>query len=365
MPNNSSKPNKPNKTEKIKVLIVDDSAFNRQTLKQILIAESDIEVVGVATNGMDAMGKVMRLKPDVITLDFEMPEMDGLTFLRWVMSESPTRVLMVSSYSDKNLVFKALEFGAMDFIVKPTSRASVELKNIARDLIEKVRGVRAMNVNTMKKNLKKQEIKAEESKKEKAYSTDISVVAIGTSTGGPAALQMILTELPADMPCGIVISQHMPRGFTAPLADRLNGICSINVREASHGDYVRSGEALICPGGYHMSFSSYGNEVKVTLEEAPEDDKYVPSVDHMFLSVNKEFPKKVVALILTGMGNDGMEGMKEIDASGGLTIAESEDTAIVFGMPKEAINAGAVKKVLPLDMMSSELRRTVLGERRR
>lgn len=349
----------------IKILIVDDSAFNRQTFKNILESEPGVEVVGVATNGMDAMGKVLRLHPDLITLDFEMPEMDGMSFLRWVMSEAPTRVIMVSSHSDSDTVFKALELGAMDFVVKPTSRASVELKNIARDLIRKVRGVSEMNVAVLSKNIKKLEAKTEHKRHKSKHESEISAIAIGSSTGGPAALQMILADLPGDMPCGIVISQHMPKGFTAPFAERLNGICSLEIKEADNSETITPGKVLICPGGFHMTFTKYGEDVRVSLAESSEEDKYTPSVDQMMSSAAEFFPTKVMGVILTGMGNDGSIGLKDIRKAGGVTIAESKDTSVVFGMPKEAIEANAVETVLPLDLVASEVRRAVLGERRR
>lgn len=349
----------------IKVLIVDDSAFNRQTFKNILEKEKGVKVIGVASNGMDAMSKVLRLKPDLITLDFEMPEMDGITFLRWVMSEAPTKVIMVSSHSDSNTVFKALELGAMDFVVKPTSKASVELKNIERDLLEKVRGVREVNMEVMSKNLKTIETRAERKPPGRTMSTDILLLAIGASTGGPSALQVILSELPRDIPSGIVISQHMPRGFTAPLAERLDSICSIVVKEAVQGRYITAGEALICPGGFHMSFQSFGDDVQVNLTESTDEDKYTPSVDVMMSSAAEVFPGKTMGIVLTGMGNDGASGLKDIRKTGGVTVAESEETAVVFGMPNEAIKANAVETVLPLNMIAAEVRRSVIGERRR
>ncbi len=349
----------------VKVLIVDDSAFNRQTFKTILERESGVEVVAVASNGMDAMSKVLRLKPDLITLDFEMPEMDGITFLRWVMSEAPTKVIMVSSHSDSKTVFKALELGAMDFVVKPTSKASAELKNIERNLIEKVRGVRDMNVEVMSKNLKIIESRSERKSPATHSGSDILMLAIGSSTGGPSALQVILSEMPRDIPCAIVISQHMPRGFTAPLAERLDGLCNISVKEAVQGAYISAGEAVISPGGFHMSFLKYGDDVQISLSEASADDKYTPSVDRMMTSASEVFPGKTMGIVLTGMGNDGAMGLKDIRMTGGITIAESEETAVVFGMPNEAIKANAVETVLPLNMISAEIRKTVIGERRR
>jgi len=206
----------------IKVLVVDDSAFSRQTIKKMLESEPDIQVVGIAVDGIDAMAKTLRLKPDLITLDFEMPEMDGFSFLRWLMVQRPTPVIMVSSHSDTRTVFKALELGAVDFIAKPTKRASEELKNIEKDLIAKVRGIKNLNMDVLSRNLNL--LRSEETAQSDIHveKSKIDIVAIGASTGGPPALQIILTKLPHDFPAGIIISQHMPRGFTAPLAERLD-----------------------------------------------------------------------------------------------------------------------------------------------
>jgi two-component system chemotaxis response regulator CheB len=350
--------------KRISVLVVDDSAFNRQTIKAVLEKDPDLEVAGVASDGMDAMSKVLRLRPDLITLDFEMPEMDGLSFLRWLMRESPTPVLMVSSHSDSATVFKALELGAVDFVVKPTSRASMELKNIERDLLEKIGCVKEMNLDVLSKNVRLLEARTVEKERKSKKVSDIDVLAIGSSTGGPSGLQMILSELPGDLPCATVISQHMPKGFTASFAERLNSICSLEIREARQGEKVEDETVYLCPGGYHMSFSRLGNEVRVDLEEAGPEAKYVPSVDIMMSSAVSAFPRKVMGIVITGMGNDGVKGMKEIRKSGGHTVAESEDTAVVFGMPAEVIKAKAAESVLPLDMISAEIRRVIIGERR-
>lgn len=350
----------------IKVLVVDDSAFNRQTLKDLLKNTGDIEVVGTATDGIDAMTKTLKLKPDLITLDIEMPRMDGFSFLRWLMHECPTPVLMVSSQSDRKTVFKALELGAVDFIAKPTSRASMELCAIEKDLVNKVRGIRGLNMKVLSRTLRliTPIDDAVEPQKPSTVQTSAELVAIGTSTGGPTALQVVLTKIPRDFPCGIVISQHMPKGFTKPLAERLNTLTGLRVKEAEQGDVIEPGVALICPGGQHMLFKRRGGKVKVVLDDCTPDDKYIPSVDKMILSALDVYGDIMLGVVLTGMGNDGKEGMTALFGRGGFTIAESEETAVVYGMPAEVVNAGAASKVIPLDKIAAELIKKVMGDRR-
>jgi two-component system chemotaxis response regulator CheB len=351
--------------QKINVLVVDDSAFSRQAIKSMLEADPDVNVVAIATDGMDAMSKAMKLKPDVITLDLEMPEMDGFSFLRWLMRQMPVPVIMVSSHADSKTVFKALELGAVDFVEKPTKRATVELMKIEKDLLSKIQGVRKMNMDVIFKNLRFMEQKDNEILKEGTLEDKMELVAIGTSTGGPPAIQFILQDMPKDFPAGIVISQHMPRGFTKPMSERLDEMVAFNVKEAEDGEEVREGAALICPGGYHMALIKRGGKIRVTLKEATPSDKYVPSVNVMMQTAAEIFGSRLMGVVLTGMGNDGTNGMLEVLANGGLTIAESEETAVVYGMPAEVVSAGAARRVLPLYDIPREIRRHVTGERRR
>lgn len=348
---------------KAKVLIVDDSAYTRQTMKKIIEEDNTLEVVGIATDGIDAMAKALRLKPDVITLDFEMPGMDGFSFLRWLMRELPTPVIMVTSHTDSKTVFKALELGAVDFIAKPTRRASIELQTIEKDLIRKIKGLKNIRLDILSKNLELLEQDEDENVVEAARSRTgrqpVEIVAVGSSTGGPAALQIILTKLPSDFKAAMVISQHMPKGFTAPLADRLDRMCQIRIREAAEGDIIESGNAYVCPGGQHLILKNRGNRKQISLKEGRLEDKYIPSVDHMMTAVAEQYGSAAMGVILTGMGNDGKRGMLDIKTQGGYTIAESEETAVVFGMPAEAIKNGGVDKVLPLYEVSSEIVRVV------
>lgn len=338
-----------------RVLVVDDSVFSRQAIKKMLEVDPGIEVIGLASSGLDAMKKTLRMKPDLITLDFEMPEMDGFSFLRWLMQHIPTPVIMVSSYSDTKTVFKALDLGAVDFIAKPSKRASAEIQNIEKDLIAKVKGIRGLDMKVLNRNLqllKHPESLLAASVKERDM---MDLVAIGSSTGGPSALQVILKELPGDFPAGIVISQHMPRGFTRSLAERLDDLCMVGVKEAEDGDEVQRGKVFICPGGQHLILKKRGRKVKVALKRASFDDRYAPSVDAMMLSAAEQFGDAAIGVLLTGMGNDGKDGMLKIKSSGGYTIAESKETAVVFGMPAAAIKAGAASMVLPLQGIASEL----------
>ncbi len=349
---------------KIRVLIVDDSVYSRQTIKKILESDSHIEVVGVSADGIDAMAKTLRFKPDIITLDIEMPEMDGFSFLRWLMQNRPTPVIIVSSYSDSRTVFRALEFGAADFIAKPSRMPSTKLGKLEKELLKKVKGVKDFRLDKLSKNLallEKQDIQRQPLDESPQA---ITGVAIGSSTGGPAALKIILANLPSDFPAGTVISQHMPKGFTESFAERLNGISKVYVKEAKEGDELERGKVLICPGGLHMSFIKKRERILVSLGEPKSTDKYVPSVDVMMSSVAEIFGPKAMGVVLTGMGNDGKAGMLEIKKRGGYTIVESEESAVVFGMPSEVIKAGAAERVLPISQIPAEIIKAVKGAKK-
>ncbi len=344
---------------KIKVLIVDDSAYSRQTIKKMLETDSHIEVAGVSSDGLDAMSKTIKLKPDLITLDLEMPEMDGFTFLRWLMKNRPTPVIIISSYSDSKTVFKALELGAADFIVKPPRISSPDYQDMVRDLLLKVKVMKSLRLDRLSRNLEL--VEQEEPRHTMPFVSEynIEAVAIGSSTGGPSALNIVLTRLPADFPAGVAISQHMPKGFTASFAERLNGICKIRIKEAQEGDELNTGTALICPGGSNMVFRKMGRRVVAVIKEPKGAYKYVPSVDAMMSSIAEIYGRKSIGVVLTGMGNDGTSGMLDIQKAGGYTIVESEETAVVFGMPSEVIKAGAAGKILPVSDIPLEMLRFI------
>jgi len=351
---------------KTKVLIVDDSAYSRQAIKGMLETDRGVEVVGVACNGIEAMAKTIKLKPDIITLDFEMPEMDGFSFLRWVMKEMPTPVMMITSYADSTMVFKALELGAVDFIAKPSRRASMDLHGIQDDLLAKIKGIKGLRLEKLSIS-RDLILKTPEESGGVVHpvladvdARDMGVVAIGASTGGPTALQVVLTWLSPQLPAAVLISQHMPRGFTKAFAERLGRLSRIKVKEAADGDVLEHGKALICPGGYHMTLKRRDKGLCVSLKEAAGKDKYVPSVDVMMTSVAEHFGPMATGAILTGMGNDGKKGIVEIKEKGGYTIAEAESSAVIFGMPSEAIKTGAIDKVLPLDEIADEITTTIM-----
>jgi two-component system chemotaxis response regulator CheB len=353
--------------KKIRAIVVDDSAFNRQSIAAMLQSAPNIEVVDTVADGREAIKSVAAHRPDIITLDLEMPNMDGFTFLRWLMVNIPTPVIVISSQSDTKSVFTALDLGAVDFIAKPTRLATNEIQNIKKDLLKKVEAISNLSIEKIISRVKiiSKEASLETIKHDIAYQRkspkdillkgSIDVVAIGSSTGGPPALQSIISALPEDFPASVVISQHMPAGFTKYFAERMDKNAKIEVKEAEEGDMVKASRVLISPGGYHLIFRSDGANMKVNLKKRSPSDLYTPSVDIMMTSVAGIFGEKVLGVILTGMGNDGKIGMREIKKKNGQTIAESEETAVVFGMPGEAIKDGTVDKILPLPEIAGEI----------
>ena len=347
-------------TKKIKALVVDDSAYNRQAITQMLAVDASIEVVGSAHDGVDAIAKTLRLAPDVITLDLEMPNMDGFTFLRWLMKERPTPVLVLSSRSDSRSVFRALELGAVDFLAKPEARISKSLESVKSELVTKVQSMLNLEMSKVKSAIallteEKTALPPRKEDDSRYEKSPIEVVAIASSTGGPPALQAILTSLPADFGAAIVISQHMPAGFTKSFAERLNKLSPLVISEAAAGDRISPGSVLIAPGGYHLILKRDPTGLITELVPRIPADKYVPSADRMMISVAEECGAATLGVVLTGMGRDGAEGVDAIKKRKGQCLAESEESAVVFGMPQEAIRTGAVDKVLPLDKMAAEI----------
>lgn len=347
--------------KRIRVVVIDDSAYNRRTITKMLEAMDNVQVVGYATDGEDGIRKIVDLKPDLVTLDLEMPRMDGFTLLRIVMNSCPTPVIIISSRSEDERVFKALELGAVDFIAKPTSRISDELLKITGDLQEKVRSVFNLNMERLIKREPLVVAPSGNKKKPAAAApvirgkSHIKVVAIGASTGGPPALQSILTSFAGEVPFAVVVSQHMPAGFTKAFAERLNRSSSIEVKEARDGDLVLPGKALISPGGKNLVFQQLDGEVVARVVEPSPQDRYVPSVDVMFTSLAPIYGAGLLAVVLTGMGNDGSKGVRAVKKARGEVLAESEESSVVFGMPREAIATGLVDKVAPLDRMAREI----------
>ena len=342
--------------KEIKVMIVDDSAFYRQRFSEMLKPRKHIRVLKTVSDGLEAIRFLSKNKPDVITLDLEMPRMDGFTFLRWLMANHPLPVVVVSSRGDKSDVFKALDIGAVDFVVKPTHRASLEVVKIQNELLLKVEaaaGVSREKIGAMDEiePVKPLVLKA---KKIPGPST-IEMITIGASTGGPPAIERILQRIPENLPLTITIAQHMPPLFTQYFAERLDKVTHLHVKEAKNNEDVRENTVYVAPGGRHMRLRRVGEKVYVTVEDHSEKDRYVPSVDVLMKSAAQAYGPRVMGILLTGMGKDGKEGMGHIKKSGGQTVAEAEQTAVVFGMPKEAINEGVVDTVSCLYDIPNEI----------
>jgi len=332
----------------IKVLIVDDSAVVRKILTDELSRHKDIEVIGTAVNPYAARDKIVKLRPDVITLDIEMPKMDGLTFLSKLMKQFPLPVVVVSSLTPENseTALKAFDLGDVEVFCKPGLAYST--KDISRDLARAVRAAASARVearNEQPPGAKKIQIGPIN------FKTTHKIVAIGASTGGTKAIETVLSGLPVTTP-GTVIAQHMPETFTAGFAKRLNDVCQMEVREGRDNDHVIPGVALLAPGNHHMVLRRSGGNYVVRIKDGPLVHYQRPSVDVLFRSVAKSAGKNAVGAILTGMGADGAKGLLEMRESGAYTIAQNEATCVVFGMPREAIELGAAKKVVPLPHVS-------------
>jgi two-component system, chemotaxis family, protein-glutamate methylesterase/glutaminase len=341
-------------SKKIKVLIVDDSAVVRKIFSEELSKYQDIEVVGTAPDPFVARDKIVALHPDVITLDIEMPRMDGLTFLRKLMKHYPLPTIIVSSLTPKGgkLTLEAMEIGAVDVIAKPGS--SYTVGNMSTQLADKIRAAAWAKVIRKDKNIADSEnipLKA-------LAETSHKVIAIGASTGGTEALKVVLTKLPANSP-GIMVVQHMPANFTAAFAERLNTLSQLTVREAKDNDSVVPGLALVAPGNFHMILRRSGARYYVEVKTGPMVHHQRPAVDILFKSTAKYAGANAIGVILTGMGADGAEGLLDMKRAGAGTIAQDEDSCVVFGMPKEAIKLGAADRVLPLEQIAAEMMRMV------
>jgi two-component system chemotaxis response regulator CheB len=353
------------KKKKIKVLVVDDSAVVRQTLEGILSSDPHIEVIGTAADPYIAADKIAKEVPDVITLDVEMPRMDGITFLKKIMLQHPIPVVMCSSLtgSGTETALRSLEFGAVEIITKPRLGAKVFIEESRVRIID---AVKAASMARMKKVAAKMIdaspkltadaviTKPSARASEAMMRTTEKVVVVGASTGGTEALRVFLETLPLDAP-GIVIVQHMPENFTTAFAGRLDGICRVSVKEAEDGDTVIRGRALIAPGNRHILLKRSGARYYVEIKDGPLVCRHRPSADVLFRSAARYAGKNAVGIIMTGMGDDGSRGMMELKTAGAYTLAQDEHTCVVFGMPKEAIKLGAVDKVLPLEAIAPRI----------
>ena len=337
--------------DKIKVLVVDDSAVVRQSLSRILNADPKIEVINVAADPYIAVAKIAKQKPDVITLDIEMPRMDGITFLQRIMSQHPMPVVIISSLTARGseLAIRALESGAVDIIQKNT--LSIDTFSDSAQRIVDV--VKAAGKSVVRRRVRS-ELRSWSQQTDHARPLTITsnkIIAMGASTGGTDAIRTVLEQMPVDSP-GIVIVQHMPEIFTRSFAERLNSLCKIEVKEARDGDSVLRGRALIAPGNRHMELRRSGAKYYVHLQDGKNINRHKPSVDVLFHSVAKYAGKNAVGIIMTGMGADGAKGLLAMHQAGSYTLAQDEQSCIVFGMPNEAIKLGAVKHIAPLDALA-------------
>jgi two-component system chemotaxis response regulator CheB len=341
-----------------KVLIIDDSALMRQLLTKIIESDAGLQVIGTAADPFEAREKIKVLNPDVLTLDIEMPRMDGLTFLEKLMRGHPMPVIMISSLTEKgaDTTLRALSLGAVDYVSKPKLDVRNGTIDQAEEIVAKVKAAANVKVRAYTAS----ETQAAELPPTRLFSATHKVIAIGASTGGTEALKDLLAPLPADFP-GIVIVQHMPEAFTRPFAGRLNSLCRINVQEARDGDRILPGHALLAPGGHQMEVVRRGMEYQVRVYCGERVNRHLPSVDVLFSSCAKQLGKNVLGVLLTGMGADGARGMLEMKTAGAFTIAQDEATCVVFGMPREAILLGAAEQVVPLPRIASALLHRLAG----
>ncbi|MBN2654463.1 MAG: chemotaxis response regulator protein-glutamate methylesterase [Nitrospirae bacterium] len=346
----------------VKVLIVDDSAFMRNAISSMLSSDHEINIVGTAKDGIEAIEKVALLKPDIVTLDIEMPRMDGLTALKHIMEKTPVPVIMLSSLTVEGAkeTLDAFDLGAVDFIPKNLSDLSVNIVKIKESLVEKVKHLAKRGVVRRRRSASETQVEHAPRPALQVRSTGerkVTLISIGTSTGGPKALQEIIPQLPKDFPIPIVIAQHMPANFTGPFAERLNQLSGITVKEAEEGEPLKSGVALIAPGWGHMRVNRVrGIETIVSITPGSKEEYiYRPSVDALMLSVSEFYPGRALGVILTGMGADGSKGIAAMKATGSRIFAQNEESCVVYGMPKAVVDAGLADKILDLEDIAGEI----------
>jgi two-component system, chemotaxis family, protein-glutamate methylesterase/glutaminase len=350
-------------TPPVRVLVVDDSALMRKLIPQILQTDSSIQVVGTAMDGNFGLKKIEELKPQVVTLDLEMPGMGGIDMLKEIMRRHRLPVIVVSSHSTEgaSVTLKALALGAFDFVAKPHD-VWARMPEITQELINKIKAA------AQTRGIKVAPIANTQPRADKGTpntrNAPTRVVAIGVSTGGPNALQYMLSQLPADFPGSLLIVQHMPEGFTQMFARRLDEICAISVKEAQSGDLLLAGRALICPGSRHVKAKRLPMGDVAVLTDDPRVNGHRPSVDVLFKSVAEEFGANAMAVLMTGMGEDGAQGMGVVRAAGGMTIAQSEDSCVVFGMPRAAIERGFAVRTVGLEVMANTLMAQCMADRK-
>jgi two-component system, chemotaxis family, protein-glutamate methylesterase/glutaminase len=340
---------------KIRVLVVDDSAFVRKAIARMLNGAPDVEVVGMAADGAEGLELARALQPDVITLDIQMPRMGGLETLSRLLPDSSSAVLLLSSLTQEgaDVTLRGLELGALDFVDKSTVQGPMNLLGLREELLAKVRAL--AEAPRSRSHVAETPPVAEPAR----AVTRAEVVAIGASTGGPAALQTLVPALPAGFPAPVLVVQHIPRGFSRSLAERLASRSALAVREAVDGERLQAGTVLVAPAGLHLKLHRRGGTVKVSLDEEPRSALHRPSVDVLMTSVARVYGARSLGVVLTGMGSDGTVGLKAIHQAGGRTLVESEETAVIYGMPKSAVEAGVVDRSVPLGHLAAEILATV------
>ncbi len=343
----------------IKVVVVDDSAFMRKALSTMLKKDPQIDVVAVARNGEEGLEMVRKFDPDVVTMDIEMPKMDGLTALKHIMMEMPRPVIMVSSLTTEGAeaTLKAMEYGAVDFIPKQFSMVSLEIVKIEEELRSKVKSVarKKDNLRVFRRIKKKAPVTTIKGFDKKKSILVRDIVAVGVSTGGPPVVQKILSELPRDFPACILIAQHMPGSFTGPFARRLNEASQLTVKEAESGDVIKPGHVFVAPGGQHLKIDQKVSRIDVVVTHEPRDALYKPSADVLISSVAKGVGKRGLGVILTGMGHDGLLGIRELKQRGGKAIAQNEESCVVYGMPKAIVDEHLADVVTDVDHMAETI----------
>jgi len=350
--------------ERVRVLVVDDSALMRKLIPNILARDPQIEVVGTAMDGAFALKKIEELRPDVVTLDLEMPRMDGMETLRMIMRRAPLPVILVSTHSREGAyaTFKALALGAIDFVAKPKEASAGHLDAIADQLTEKIKVAKRTVGKTISQRFLEEPPKPVKKNARVAVPPN-RIIAIGVSTGGPNALQYVLSQIPAEFSASVLLVQHMPEGFTEMFARRLDECCALDVQEARSGDLLLAGRVLVCPGNRHMMVRRMPRGDVAVLNDTAPVNGHRPSVDVLFHSVAQEFGPTSVGVLMTGMGEDGAEGLGAIKAAGGYTIAQSEETCVVPGMPRAAILKGYASRIIPLESIGPQLVAQFGGDR--
>ncbi len=354
--------------EKIKLLVVDDSAFMRKAIQMMVADDPNIEIIGTAINGQEAFEKVLELKPDLVTMDIEMPKMDGLASLRAIMDKQPTPVIMVSSLTSEGakITFDALDLGAVDFIPKQHSFVSLDIVKIKADLVAKIRSIHGRRRTLMAQYALRKGRKIATAARpvttgpptlvpRPKKSKIVRLVSIGTSTGGPPALQTVISPLPKNFPVGIVVVQHMPPMFTKSLAERLDGLSNMRVKEAEDGERIEAGAVYIAPGGQHLTVKKVTTYLTCILSDKPADFLHKPSVDVLMSSVAESCGQSSVGVIMTGMGHDGLDGLRAMKTKGADVIAQNEESCVVYGMPKAIVDAGIADVIAPVDQIPSEI----------